>query len=418
VTWLSCRPVRVGEVTVVITTSDAGIRDRFDQLLAAMPDPGHGSEPSRVADVRIGMVQPGGDERSDSLVELWLDGEREIPWADEGTCESRVLSWIDTWALDGEPERLHLHAGLVSSDGAGILIVGPKGAGKSTLVAHLARAGWVYHSDEMVGFDPDHPLVARALPRPPSLKSGSWPLFADLPTVRSRRQRRRAQDRLHIPPGELGSLPGSDRSEVRAIVFLSFGDAGECFGDAGELTPIAPSEAIERCVADTMDLGRSGVDGMRALVHLVTGTHQFRLGTYELTQAADLFSPLAELPPVETGSLDWELLPGDQGAGDLSAGDQGGGDEAQVVIGPETRLRRAPRVAAWSLADGAVVYDPSRETVTRLNPSGGEIWRQLNGRSAADLAAHLGFLAEGDAASTETILAVLRRLHGERLVEA
>jgi hypothetical protein len=401
---LPCRPVRAATVAVNITSSGACIRDRYNQLLAALPDAVQGGPPSRVAEVRIGLVQPAHDETSGALVELMVDGGRELPpWTDEGVCETRILTSIDRWALDSEPDRLHLHAGLVSRDGVGCLVVGPKGAGKSTLVTHLVRSGWLYHSDEMVGFSPEDPLVGHGFARPPSLKPGSWPLFADLPTVRARRQRRRARDRIHVTPGELGAFAGPDGCRVRAIVFLTA-------DDPSELTPISPSEAIERCVAETMDLGRSGVSGMGTLVHLITGAQLFRLGPSELGQAARIFGGLAELSPVEAGSLACELATSDR-----RAGEQRGSDQLQVPIGAHTKLWRAEGAASWSLGEGAVVYDPSREKVTCLNPSAAEIWRRLAGNSAADLARQL---AGGAPSAWEAIVVVLQKLYDEGLVEA
>jgi hypothetical protein len=260
----------------------------------------------------------------------------------------------------------------------------------------------------MVGFDPEDPLVGHGFARPPSLKPGSWPLLPDLPTVRARRQRRRARDRIHVTPGELGAFAGPDGCRVGSIVFLSA-------GDPDELTPISPSEAIERCVAETMDLGRSGVSGMSTLVRLVTGAHLFRLGLSGLGQAARIFDGLAELTPVEAGSLACELATSDQRASDQRASDQRASAQLQVPIGADTRLWRAEGAASWSLAEGSVVYDPSRETVTCLNPSAAEIWRRLAGSSAADLAQQL---ADGAPSAWEAIVAVLQKLYDEKLVEA
>ncbi len=401
---LQCRPIRAGAIVVAVTTSDAGIRDRYDQLLAGFPDGSPRDAAVRVAEVWIGLVQPPG-ETSGALVELWLDGERELPpWTDEAICENQLLTWIDMWALESEPERIHLHAGLVSLEGAGILLVGPKGAGKSTLVTHLVRSGWVYHSDEMVGFEPDRPLCGVGLPCPVSLKAGSWPLFPELETVRARRHLRRVKERIHIPPGELGSMPSSAPCEVRAIVFL-------VPGEADELRPVSPSEAIERCVADSMDLGRSGVAGMGALVRLVTATRRFRLGTCELTRAAALLGDVVGRAPVRARPLAWELLPEVDTARPARTG-----HPAEVgSIGSDTKVQRAARTASWSLFGGAVIYDPSRETVTCLNRSAAEMWRQLDGRSANELTAEPDI---GRAVATENVLAVLRRLHEEKLVEA
>ncbi|MGH9028068.1 MAG: PqqD family peptide modification chaperone [Acidimicrobiales bacterium] len=383
-------------MTVAITTSDAGVKQRFDRLLAAMSDPSENGTGRRVADIRIGLVQAGPPGTSGALVDLWLDGSKVLPWASPPACEDRVLSWINRWVLDGEPELVHLHAGMVSRQGVGVLIVGPSGAGKSTLVAHLVRSGWVYHSDEMVALDPHDPLMARAFCRPPTLKEGSWPLFAELPTVTDGSSRGVVHDRLHIPPDELGPLSSLDSSAVGAVVFLS------AEGSA-EISPIRPSEAVTRCVAETLDLGRIGVTGMGALVRLITNTQLYRLGLCELDRAAALLSVLPEGRPSPGIEPAWELLPEDP-----TAADQVGGP-----ILPRTPLHRASRAASWALPDGAVVYDPAGDEVTVLNPSAAEIWRRLDGASAAELAQ---LFVGGDAGAESAILATLVALHDQGLV--
>jgi len=56
-----------------------------------------------------------------------------------------------------------------------------------------------------------------------------------------------------------------------------------------------------------------------------------------------------------------------------------------------TRARRSPHAIAWVFADGAVVYEPERGVLVRLDLNGAELWRQLDGRrSIADVVQELG----------------------------
>ena len=88
------------------------------------------------------------------------------------------------WHLNGAAVKradpfVVLHAGGVALDGAGVIISGPSGAGKTTLTAALVRAGFRYLTDEAVAIDPSTGLVhpyAKAL----CIKRGSWELLADL----------------------------------------------------------------------------------------------------------------------------------------------------------------------------------------------------------------------------------------------
>ena len=68
-----------------------------------------------------------------------------------------VLEWlrrdIDVTVVQGSPEMLFVHAGVVGWRGLAIVILGRSHTGKSTLVAELVQRGAVYYSDEFAAFD-------------------------------------------------------------------------------------------------------------------------------------------------------------------------------------------------------------------------------------------------------------------------
>jgi hypothetical protein len=64
------------------------------------------------------------------------------------------------------PDQIFIHAGVVGHRGRAIVLPGHSGAGKTTLVAELVRAGAIYYSDEFAVLDGDG-LVHR-YPRRPS----------------------------------------------------------------------------------------------------------------------------------------------------------------------------------------------------------------------------------------------------------
>jgi hypothetical protein len=74
-----------------------------------------------------------------------------------------------------DAEVLALHAALLSRGGKGILVVGPKESGKSTLACALWRSGWRLHSDDNALIE-DGPR-ARGIPRRVSLRKTSRPLL-------------------------------------------------------------------------------------------------------------------------------------------------------------------------------------------------------------------------------------------------
>lgn len=79
-------------------------------------------------------------------------------------------------------QGLAIHAAALVKEGAGILIPGPTGAGKSTLTAWLALKGWQYQTDELVVLHlPGGRL--EAFTRPVCLKPSAVPVIQPLLTA-------------------------------------------------------------------------------------------------------------------------------------------------------------------------------------------------------------------------------------------
>ena len=65
-----------------------------------------------------------------------------------------------------------------------------------------------------------------------------------------------------------------------------------------------------------------------------------------------------------------------------------------------------------------MVFDPAGGTVARLDPSASEVWRWLDGRTAAELANRLvGGPSARPGDTTEGIIAFFRELRMARLLE-
>jgi hypothetical protein len=75
---------------------------------------------------------------------------------------------------------LCIHAGVVSTPAGLIVVPGPSGLGKTTLVAALVRAGFGYVSDEALAIDRSTGRAA-AFPRPLSMTADVWPPNAGEP---------------------------------------------------------------------------------------------------------------------------------------------------------------------------------------------------------------------------------------------
>jgi hypothetical protein len=298
--WSTGRPVDAGPVVVRIHATDDEVRDRFDALLAGFPtapgpratrpdgrwcSPRDGDE----VDVRIHSIEWTASSAvpPSRYFDLWIGDQPRLRTHELREVEDRVLANLNRWVLDREPARLHLHAAGLRLGAATVLLVGPSGAGKSTLTAYLVATGWTYLSDEMIGLD-DGGAAVVPYPRPLSLKRGSWPLFAGVPSVPAPDDPPRGGpggDRVHVPTGELaaavaGVAPtppsagsASPHSTARAdlVVLVGHGDGPTA------VEPVSPLDMVEGLVGECLDLGRAGPAGFESLVGLVNATPTLRL---------------------------------------------------------------------------------------------------------------------------------------------
>jgi hypothetical protein len=74
--------------------------------------------------------------------------------------------------IKARPEFLWLHAGAARHRGGAVLIVGPSGRGKSTLVTSLCARGWSFISDDIVPLDPNSSRVT-PFPQTPEVRQQS-----------------------------------------------------------------------------------------------------------------------------------------------------------------------------------------------------------------------------------------------------
>jgi energy-coupling factor transporter ATP-binding protein EcfA2 len=408
--------VCAGSVNLTIESRSVAVVERFDALLSALGDGPSSGESGRSLD------GPDGEEpraltvrvevEDDGAYALWVDGLCVSKGNGLWNCEDDLLHRLNGWVLGSDRARLHVHAALVEWDGAAVLVVGPTGAGKSTLAAHLTRAGWVYHTDEMTGLDADHPTRAHSFPRPVSLKRGSWSLFADLPSVGEVKNVAPTQGRVHVAPAELGPLRRVTAAEIGVVVFLD-ARARTPAEAPSRLRPIGSSDAVERLVADSLDLGRLGVAGMETLIGLTAQTSQYQLDSGDLAIAARLLQDVARLPTTPKPVLavaPGRFEPASSAPAPLDAG--------TVEVGPDTRVGRAGDASGWVFSDGGVVYGAERGVLARLDPTGAEVWRRLDGdHTLAQLTRQLGAETSTDPGLVlEGTLRFVRELHASGLV--
>jgi hypothetical protein len=108
---------------------------------------------------------------------LGRGGDELAVGPDAGDVVDQLLFAVSAAAFASTCDQLLVHAGaVVAPDGTAVLLPGPSGAGKTTLVAGLVRAGFGYLSDEAGAIDPVT-LRVHAFARPLGLKGEARSAF-------------------------------------------------------------------------------------------------------------------------------------------------------------------------------------------------------------------------------------------------
>jgi hypothetical protein len=93
---------------------------------------------------------------------------------DENAALCRAMAAIDQATVQASQDAcLVFHASAAMRPGGGaVLLLGPSGAGKTTLAAALTQRGWIYAGDEALGLD-ERATALIANPKPFKLDAGS-----------------------------------------------------------------------------------------------------------------------------------------------------------------------------------------------------------------------------------------------------
>ncbi|MDX1734448.1 MAG: HprK-related kinase A [Halioglobus sp.] len=123
-------------------------------------------------DFEISLLQRGLVQRLTGGAEFLFDQQSPFDAMDAKQCYA-FLEWGMNWCVSIHMnEYLKLHAAVVARNGAGVIMPGVPGAGKSTLCAALSLRGWRVLSDEHALIPP---MTTELVPlyRPVSLKNES-----------------------------------------------------------------------------------------------------------------------------------------------------------------------------------------------------------------------------------------------------
>jgi hypothetical protein len=179
-----------------------------------------------------------------------------------------------------------LHAATLVRNGAGLLLCGQPGAGKSTLTLQLVDAGFSYAGDDVALVGADGTICG--IPFALTVKEGSWDLLSRLHGDRYDATHCRSDGvRVRYIP-----IPNAQNQCVSAswIVFLNRVASGP-----EELIAIDQLDAMKRLIDNAFAAdGRLSLAGFFALKRIVAGARSFQLTYCESVEARRLLMELCD----------------------------------------------------------------------------------------------------------------------------
>ncbi|MCH8745771.1 MAG: hypothetical protein IIB31_09005 [Chloroflexi bacterium] len=196
---------------------------------------------------------------------------------------------LDHMLADHVTSHLLLHSGSVAKDGAGIVIPGESGSGKSSLTLALLESGYEYFSDEIAVVDSQSGEL-RSFPKPVSIKNRSnFPnLFG--PENLWFGPESDVQDSVwYVHPEDLGAVVADKPVPIRYIIFPT-----RCAPSDAALRPLTAGQALTQLVANSINLPNLGSKGFHLIAELVNQAQSFSLKSADLAASVSLVNGLLE----------------------------------------------------------------------------------------------------------------------------
>jgi hypothetical protein len=243
---------------VVMRVPDPTLAAYLTELYAPLRVPG-------VATSVLTLSQRGSGD--DTRYAVHLDATRVVTTPAPSVAFHYLLWEANRQAIDRTRGSVLVHAAAAAADGMAVVLAGPMGAGKSTLVAALVQSGLGYLTDEVVALDP---VSGEVLPYPkylslggalaglaPAPPSGIGPFLGD--------QQLAAPDAIR--PGAV-SGPG----RPRLVVFPRYER-----GATAQVEPLRPAEALSMLAQHAFHIEEDGPRTLEVLARTVEASACFRL---------------------------------------------------------------------------------------------------------------------------------------------
>jgi hypothetical protein len=169
------------------------------------------------------------------------------------------------------PDLYVVHAAVLWSRGAGVMLVARSGVGKSTLTWALLHHGYRYVSDELAPIDLAS-LTVLSFPRSLMVKQAP-PAPYPLPAAAVRTSRG-----FHVPAAALPDRVHDAGVGLGAVFFLQ--RAGE--GETPSVRPLTAAEGAARLYANTLNSLAHAGEGVDAAIRIAAARPCFELRTAEL----------------------------------------------------------------------------------------------------------------------------------------
>jgi hypothetical protein len=174
--------------------------------------------------------------------------------------------------MEARPDLIWLHAGAATQGGTAVLVAGPWGSGKSTVIADLCRSGWTYLSDDMA---PYAPYSGTIWPFPTTLayrEPGEEPLSQE-------NLAGRPKTHVDLQPERIQDAP----VRPEAIFFPTFDP-----DHPADATKRAAAEAAVSLVEQCQNAGRYRGEAVRQLCELASRIPAFQLHYNGQSDISDL----------------------------------------------------------------------------------------------------------------------------------
>jgi hypothetical protein len=219
----------------------------------------------------------------DELEPSWIEVRDSTGRCERGSFEYasyHARKWMTTAFVAAHPDLTWLHASAASLDGRAILLAGPAGTGKSTLLVHLIDRAWHLLADDVVALRPDR---GEALPLPFSPEVRAEPRGLEQDWLDFLAQPKALAT---IAPDRVGSKPAA----VAAVVFPEYARDDS----RPVVTPLTVVSAAQALATQALG-GRHGGRSIGELFHLARQIPCYRLRYADPRAAAGEIASLGRL---------------------------------------------------------------------------------------------------------------------------